>query len=81
MDNNKVVLHSRLDLAFSLNYFSFFIVNFVHLKLLFFTLDIFSFFYLKINQICTITSLTFQVSKMDLLTFLAQLASILRVKL
>ena len=44
MDNNKVVLHSRLDVAFSLNYFSFFIVNFVHLKLLFFTLDIFSFF-------------------------------------
>ena len=44
MDNNKVVLHSRLDVAFSLNYFSFFIVNFVHLKLLFFTLDIFIFF-------------------------------------
>ena len=39
-----MVLHSRLGVAFSLNYFNFFIVNFVHLKLLFFTLDIFSFF-------------------------------------
>ena len=39
-------------------------------------------FYPKKNRInMTITTLTFQVSKMDLTTFLAQLGSILRVKL
>ena len=54
----------------------------MHLKLFFFTLHIFNFFYPKINKTnITITSLTFQVSKMDLTPFLAQLVSILRVKL
>ena len=49
MDNSKVILSSRLNLGFSLNYFSF-IVNFVHLKLFFFTLHIFNFFYPEINK-------------------------------
>ena len=56
----------------------------MHLKLFFFTLHIYIYIYIyaKINQInITITSLIFQVSKMDLTTFLAQLVSILRVKL
>ena len=45
-----MALSSRLNLGYSLNYFSFFIANFVHLILFFFTLHIFNFFYPEINQ-------------------------------
>ena len=45
MDNTRVLLRSRLNLGLSPNYFSFFIVNFVHLELFFFTLDVFKTFY------------------------------------
>ena len=76
MDNTKVVLRSRVNLGFNLNCFIFFVVNSAHLKF-FFTLHMFTFFCHEINQTHTIT-LIFQVSKMDLTTFLAQLASILR---
>ena len=50
MDNIKVLLRSRLNLGFNLNYFNLFTVNFVHLKLFFFTLQILDFFYSKINK-------------------------------
>ena len=79
MDDTKVVLCSRLNLGFNLNYFSFYIVTSVHLNFFFFALHIFNCFYQEINQTHTIT-LTFQVSKMDLTAFLAALVSILRVK-
>ena len=70
MDNTKMVLRSRLNLGFNLNYLRLHL-NVMHLKLFFFTEHIFNFFYPKINKInITITSLTFQVSKMDLTTFL-----------
>ena len=72
-----MLLCSRLNLGFNLNYFSFFIEKFVHL---FFTLHIFNFFYPKINQTYTITSMTFEVSKMGLTAFLAQLVSILHYR-
>ena len=47
MDNIKVLLFSRLNLGFNLNDFSFFIVNFVYLELLFFILQIFIFILFK----------------------------------
>ena len=59
MDDTKVVLCSRLNLGFNLNYFSFYIVTSVHLNFFFFALHIFNCFYLEINQTHTIT-LTFQ---------------------
>ena len=74
MDNTIVLLRSKLNLGFNLNYR--FFCTFSAFKIFFFTLHIF----FK-NQTYTITSLTFQVSKMDLTTFLAQLVSVLRVRL
>ena len=55
----------------------------MHLELLFFTLHIFIFILSenKIKQTYAITSFAFQVYKMDFRSFLAQLVSILRVKL
>ena len=47
MNNIKVLLFSRLNLGFNLNDFSFFIVNFVYLELLFFILQIFVFILFK----------------------------------
>ena len=44
MDITRVLLRSRPNLGFNLNYFSFFIVNFVHSKLSFFTLHVFKIF-------------------------------------
>ena len=43
MDSTKELLHVRLNLGFSLNYVSFFIVNFEHLELFLFTFHIFDF--------------------------------------
>ena len=47
MDKTKVVLSSRGNLGFFL---VFFFVNFEHLKLFFFTLHIFNYFYPEINK-------------------------------
>ena len=47
MANTRVLLRSILNLGFSLNYF---IVNFVHLELFFFTMHIFDFFYQGMNK-------------------------------
>ena len=59
-----------------------FYCKFYAFKLFLFTLHIVVFFYAKINKAnITIILLTFQVSKMDLTTFLGQLVSMLRVKL
>ena len=49
MDNTKVAFSSRLNLGFNLNYFSL-LLNFVHLKSVFFTLHISIFFYPEINK-------------------------------
>ena len=54
----------------------------MHLELSLFTLDVLNFFSpTRIIQIYAIKSLAFQVSKMGLRNFLAQLVSILRAKL
>ena len=70
MDNTYVVLCSRLNLGFNLNSFSFFILKFVHLKLFFLTLHISNSCYIEENQTQTITSLIFQLTKIDFRTFL-----------
>ena len=47
MDNTKMVLRSRLNLGFNLNYFSFY-CKFYAFKIFFFTMHVFNFFIRKI---------------------------------
>ena len=50
MDNTRVLLRSRLNVGFNLNYFSFFFANLVHLELFFFTLHVSKKFYQRMNK-------------------------------
>ena len=81
MDNTKVVLSIRVNLGFSLNYLVFY-CKFCAFKIILVLHGIFLIFFIQkqINQTYAITSLTFQVSKMDLTTYLAQLVSTLEGK-
>ena len=51
MDNIKVLLHSRLNLGFNLNYFSFLLQIFVHLELFFLQCIFLFLFYPRINKL------------------------------
>ena len=66
------IIRSRLNLGFSLSYFSF-LLKFVHLELFLFILNILKLFYPRINKPnMPITSPAFQVSKIGLTTSLAR---------
>ena len=79
MDNNKVVLRSGLNLGFSLNYFSFY-CNFCAFKIILFYN---AYFFIRKQKNPNMHNTIIDISnfKMDLMTFLAQLVFILRVKL
>ena len=79
----RVLPCSTHNLGFDLTYFSFFIVNLVHLELFFFTMHVLIFFTENqyINQTYTITSMEFPVFEMGLITLLVILVSILRANL
>ena len=79
----RVLPCSTHNLGFDLTYFSFFIVNLVHLELFFFTMHVLIFFTENqyINQTYTITSMEFPVFEMGLITLLVILVSILRANI